>query len=153
MKTIRGFTLIELLITLVLVGILAGVGLPALANLMRNNQITGQTSALAMSLTAARSEAIKRRENITVNARGGDWSTGWTINDSGGNTLRDHNISAPVTIVEAGGATSVTYQSDGLTTAGAALNFNISHSDCTANPARVVRVSPTGSVSITNNGC
>jgi len=54
MKTIRGFTLIELLITLVLVGILAGVGLPALADLMRNNQITGQTSALAMSLTAAR---------------------------------------------------------------------------------------------------
>jgi type IV fimbrial biogenesis protein FimT len=73
-----GFTIIELLTTLAVAGILLSVAIPSYRDLVRNNCLTTNTNLLVVSFQQARSEAIKRRTDVTV-AAAGTWANGWTI--------------------------------------------------------------------------
>jgi type IV fimbrial biogenesis protein FimT len=87
MKNHQGFTLIELLITIMVVGILAGVAVPAFNSFVQNDRLTGQVNSLVASLNYARSEAVKRASNgVNVcsstdgqNCTGTPWSGGWIV--------------------------------------------------------------------------
>ena len=76
----RGFTLIELLITISIVAILLGVGLPSFVNFIDNNRVTSQANDLVYSFHMARSEAVKRGAEVRVVSIGGsDWNSGWRV--------------------------------------------------------------------------
>ncbi len=62
----NGFTLIELMVTVAVVGILAVVGVPAMAGLINANRINGASDNLTAALQLARSEAIRRGTSVTV---------------------------------------------------------------------------------------
>jgi type IV fimbrial biogenesis protein FimT len=62
-----GFTLIELLVTIVVLSILLGLAVPAFRSFMQNDQQWVQTNNLMLSLSAARSEAIKNDTSPTWN--------------------------------------------------------------------------------------
>lgn len=69
MKTIRmyaGFTLWELLVTLTVVSVLIGFGLPNFREFQRDNGITAASNSLLTAILTGRSEAIKRRVPVTV---------------------------------------------------------------------------------------
>jgi type IV fimbrial biogenesis protein FimT len=88
-----GFTLIELIITLVIVGVLLGIGVPNFRSFIQNSRITSQSNELVGVLATARSEALKR--NLVVNVcrsadptagtpvctvgGSGTWETGWLV--------------------------------------------------------------------------
>ena len=82
-----GFTLLDLLVTITVLGILLGVGIPGFASIIRNNRIASHTNELVGALTYARSEAMKRGEIVTTCpsedqdecAGSNDWSTGWIV--------------------------------------------------------------------------
>jgi type IV fimbrial biogenesis protein FimT len=59
-RVCNGFTLIELLITLSILAVLLGIGMPSLVSFINNNQMTSQANDLVYSVHMARSEAIKR---------------------------------------------------------------------------------------------
>jgi len=61
-----GFTLIELMITIVLVAILLGIGIPSFAEFIRNSRITSKANDLLTAMHLARTESIKRRAPVTV---------------------------------------------------------------------------------------
>ena len=63
-RVCNGFTLIELLITLSILAVLLGIGMPSLVSFINNNQMTSQANDLVYSVHMARSEAIKRRARI-----------------------------------------------------------------------------------------
>jgi len=92
-QKMQGFTIIELMITLLLAGVLASIAAPSFRNVIQNNRMTTQYNDLLASLSLARSEAIKRGENVTAckasnpTTCGGNWHNGRVIfvdnNDDG----------------------------------------------------------------------
>lgn len=61
-----GFTLLELMLVVVLAGLLLGIGVPAMGDFIRNARITAAANDVMVGLHFARSEAIKRRQPVTL---------------------------------------------------------------------------------------
>jgi type IV fimbrial biogenesis protein FimT len=65
-KAQAGFTLLELMLVVTLAGLLLGLGVPAMGNFFRNARITGAANDVMAALHFTRSEAIKRRQSVTL---------------------------------------------------------------------------------------
>lgn len=78
-----GFTILELMIAVAIAGIMAAVALPNFSAMIKNNCMTTKANNLVSSLQLARSEAIKRRTNVTVSASSAtaddEWGAGWSV--------------------------------------------------------------------------
>jgi len=61
-----GFTLIELMVTVIVLAVLLGIGVPSFRDFLRNSRITGATNDIVTDFNVARSEAVKRRVPVTV---------------------------------------------------------------------------------------
>jgi len=61
-----GFTLLELMLVVTIAGILLGIGIPAMGSLIRSARITGAANDVIAGLHFTRSEAIKRRNPVTL---------------------------------------------------------------------------------------
>lgn len=87
MKKYKGFTLIELLITLVIVGVLLTVGVPALKTFMQSGQLVASTNELLSAFHIARSESVKSNARVTIcSSTNGtscsdstSWREGWIV--------------------------------------------------------------------------
>ncbi len=135
----RGFTLIELMMTLAVAAILFSVATPGLTTFIQNNRLVTQVNELNTSLSLARSEAVKRNENITICPGNGlgctedSWQDGWIVfidaNSDGvvadlADILRIHGAITgdnELTFSE----THVTYAGSGLATNGATGTFTL----------------------------
>lgn len=67
----RGFTLIELLVAVALIGILAGLGMPAFNSMLARNKAETDLKNLQGAFNFARLEAINRSVDIAVVATNG----------------------------------------------------------------------------------
>lgn len=65
-KRWSGFTLLELMVVLAIAGVLAAIAIPAMSNFMRNSRITAAANDVMAALHFTRSEAIKRRQPVTL---------------------------------------------------------------------------------------
>ena len=81
----RGLTLIELIVTMLIVVILTMVAIPSFINTIQGNRLATQMNELQGDLNLARSEAIKRGQQVKVcrglaaNCWSGCWKDGWTV--------------------------------------------------------------------------
>ncbi|HHQ14330.1 MAG TPA: prepilin-type N-terminal cleavage/methylation domain-containing protein [Chromatiales bacterium] len=62
----NGFTLIELMITLLVAAVIFGVGIPNFREFIANNRMATAANDFISALHIARSEAIKRRTNVSI---------------------------------------------------------------------------------------
>lgn len=99
-KRHSGFTVVELLTTVVIVGVLIGVGVPALSAMARDARLTSFTNELHVAISLARSEAIRRGQRVTLCvsrdglqcANDTGWESGWVMfPDTDGDIVRDAN--------------------------------------------------------------
>lgn len=78
-----GFSLIELMVVMAIVAVLAAIAAPSFRELIQNNRLASASSALQVSLSLARAEAVKRGSDaivsIAANGTAGDWVQGWTV--------------------------------------------------------------------------
>lgn len=75
----RGFNLIELLVTLAIIAIAIGIGVPMYGTFTQESSVSGATSELIAALADARSRATSDRTTIQVRAIDDDWVNGWQI--------------------------------------------------------------------------
>ncbi len=66
MKRLAGFTVIELMITIALAAIILTLGVPAYQGLVERNRLTADINSFISSLALARSEAVKRKQRVTL---------------------------------------------------------------------------------------
>ena len=91
----NGFTLIELMVTLAIATVVLGIGVPSMANLIRDARISSQSDLLVSTLNRARTEALRQRRDFRVcpattpasatawEANLQTWATGWiTVGNS-----------------------------------------------------------------------
>lgn len=83
----EGLTFIELIVTLLVVALMLGVGVPGFNNLIDTNRMAGVNNEIVSTLHMARSEAVKQRSNVTVCASASWNSTTPTCDPSA--ALRD----------------------------------------------------------------
>lgn len=79
----HGFTLVELLVVIAILAIIATYAAPMITRMVSTNRVAMQTNDFNAGLRAARAEAIRRGQSVTIRARpagGGDYAAaGWTV--------------------------------------------------------------------------
>ena len=152
MKKQYGITLIELMVVIKLVAILATLALPSMTGMLKNNRLTAQANSLIGTIQYARSEAVNRAENVTVEPLAGagtDWTQGWKISLANGDVIR--NLEA----IEGGTLLSVedtmVFEPSGF--AFAANVLTLTADECTGQHIRTITLSLSGSTKIARAYC
>ena len=136
-----GFTIIELMLTLVVLGVLISVGLPNLTNTIVSQRVKTAASDLHISLTLARSEAIKRNATVQVEpVDTANWAKGWSVKAAGATLSVQEGYS---NLTFTGPAASVSYVGTGRMS-GTAVSFVIRATSYANVPQRCVQVEPSG---------
>lgn len=158
-----GFTLVELLITVVLFAVLVTVAVPSFRDYTLQSRVKTGAQELFTALLYARSEAVKRNDDVYIYPNGGtsgDWQDGWVVTtdqakDYGAcqadqtNCLRIQEPLAGISITT--GAASVTYGGTGRVATTA--SFAVCDSDASATVRkRQVSIDLTGRPGIDYDG-
>lgn len=154
----QGFTIIELMITVALVAIIAGLGIPSFRDVIAKNRIISSINEFHQGVRLARAEAVKRSDDVVFCASSnqtsctGGWGSGWLIyQDADGDSVVDSNeiirVGEPVysgyTLSYSGTGTSLTFTGRGLlSTSGG--TFKLCGSDKDAKRARGIILLTTG---------
>ena len=167
-RRLAGFTLIELLITLVIVAIVLGIGLPSFTEIIRTNQTVTQTNKFTRGINFARSEAVRRGVDVVVckSSSGAgctaasSWQEGWIVfaDNNGDSTVNGADEILQIAdgldknyTLDGGGAfaSNVAFEPSGaLRTGVAASTFTICRPDGDETLSRDISVGVTGRVSI-----
>lgn len=145
----RGVTLVELVVTIALLAILVGMGVPAFRDLIRRNLVTTQTNELLSTLQYGRSEAAKRGIPVTVTITAGE-ETGWSATVfSGATQLRVTDRMDKRVSLDLGGDAEVTVTFAGTGFVTAAGSFQLLAGDA----VRWVCLQPSGLARVDKEGC
>ncbi|MDP2030643.1 MAG: GspH/FimT family pseudopilin [Thiobacillus sp.] len=170
----RGFTLVELLVTLAVGAILLAIAIPSYGFLVDASRLATVTNDLVSALQLTRSEAIKRRQRVTVcktgNAMaiapacdsGAGWHQGWLIFvdggtrgviDSGDTLLRvQGSASAGATITANNYSSFISYLSSGVSQGANGLANGTLHV-CVAGKQRDIIINTTGRPRLDTSTC
>jgi type IV fimbrial biogenesis protein FimT len=135
-----GFTLIELLVTVAVMTIVATIAVPGFQDMMASNRLAADYNVVLSGLNQARSEAIKRRENVTFRVtQTSPWEYRITTADNSDIAIRSGRDSQ-VSIT----STNITFNALGRrTNCTSGCDINVDHSGA---DNRDLRVSTTGRI-------
>lgn len=139
-----------------IMGVLITIAMPSFVTFTASQKVKTASFDLYAAMMFARSEAIKRKVNVTVAATGGDWKNGWTVVATGvPNPLRTQDALTGVNFSNT--TTSLVYRLDGRLTSAAAQGVLIQPATADASiKNRCIRVDLTGlpkSTTIGNTVC
>ena len=88
-----GVSLVELVVVIAVAAVLAGAVIPGFGVVVQRNALTTQVNGFLASLQLARSEAVRQRNTIVVQASdpaqvGNEWGPGWSVRDAADTVLR-----------------------------------------------------------------
>lgn len=137
----KGFTLIEMMVTVAVLAIILGIGVPSFQGLIERNRVSTATDKLFSALTTARSEAIRLGQDVSVTQEDDGWGNGWTIAiDSSNTELRVENaLPGNIAISEAGGSTEIVFSVNGRLTTPASNRavFEVSLANSSVTPRQI----------------
>lgn len=129
-KKIRAFTLVEMMVTIAVLAIIIGIATPSFVEMMRQNTVRSQANELLGLMHYARTEAIKRRAEVTVTLTKG---SGWKANVKVGAepALRELDKSSTSVILDNSAPAEIVFESRGRlvsSVAPIALSYDESYS-------------------------
>lgn len=143
----RGFTLIEMLVTMTIIALMLGIGVPSFQSFVAGQKVKTASHDLMTALVLARSEAIKRNADVTVAPLTADtWVSGWTVTAAPSATmiLQQQALSG-VTITLA--PSTIVYKANGRPTVSS--KFEVAGSSAT----KCVKIDLTGIPSSQSGAC
>ena len=141
-----GFTLIELMVAVAVMIVVLAIGIPGIARLKIGGELTTTTNDLVGTLNFARSEAVRRGQDVSVNPEAGGWSDGWTVNDAAGTDIRVFPEVASASTVTAT-VSPITFDSLGNVMAAGCFDISVDGS------VRSIPIEPTGRASVCKHTC
>jgi type IV fimbrial biogenesis protein FimT len=146
----RGFTLVEAIIVMSIMAILAGASASSFVWLNQSTQIRGASFDLVADLDFARSEAVKRNDDVVVAPVAGAWTNGWTVT-AGGTVLRQRPALASQVGFAAAPA-ALTFDGAGRASLATVGNFQLCSPGGTV-AGRTVRIDASGLSRATKTAC
>ena len=149
-----GVTLIEIMVVMAIMGILLGIALPALRDMINTEKVRSATNDLYVSLMFARSEAMKRNANVVVapvTAGTSSWAEGWTVAPAStpGTPSRVQDAIPAVSITAT--AASITYRGSGRQMGTPC--FLVTHANDVKVQARAVTIDISGRPAVRGTSC
>ena len=122
-----GFTLLELMVVVAILAILTGVATPSFKGLLAAQRMRGVAFDMTADLLSARSEAIKRGENVILSPESGGWSYGWTVKVVSNSELVSKKSAIGLNVTFLASPSSVTFDQNGrVSSITTATNFSLS---------------------------
>lgn len=147
-----GFTLLELLVTIAMVLILAAIAVPGVSSLVQSNAISSYANMISTSLMLAKSEASTRSDVVNFIPEA-NWINGWHVSTGTGSLIRRFD-GIPASYSVSASASSVGFRNDGSITANVAYTVKLQPTTgCTSDLVRMINVTVTGSISVSNGTC
>lgn len=169
----HGFSLIELMFTVTLAGILAAVAVPSMSKMFKTNRVQTEASSFVGDLMLARTEAVKRGQNVSVCASSdgatclgaNTWQSGWIVIPDSNATCTGATTASPAikirktfsttdTLVASVAKSCVTFNREGFTSnlGTATVTFTLHTSDNLSTATRCVAVDLGGRITTQTAG-
>lgn len=164
----NGFTLVEMLVTLLMMAILLGIGIPSFVNLIRNNGITDQANSVLGGIIYARQEAANLGLGVSICGSSdqktcdGQWGEGWIVfKDPNGDltgtidTTKVLRLEKGSSSINASSGTAVRFDSEGIRrpVAQSADTVTLKRSDCGNEGSRIISILAGGQASVGDGSC
>lgn len=164
----RGFTLIEMLVTLMMMAILLGIGMPSFVNLIRNNGMTDQANSVLGGIIYAREQAANLGVGVSICGSSdqktcdGQWGEGWLVfKDPNGDITGTVSTSKVLRLekgnskINASSGTAVRFDQEGIRrpVTESADTVTIKRSDCGSEGSRIISILAGGQASVGDGSC
>ncbi|QIT56614.1 prepilin-type N-terminal cleavage/methylation domain-containing protein [Aquisalimonas sp. 2447] len=165
MRKRNGFTLIELMVTLAVAAILLTLGVPSFQYILQSNRVSTQTNELITGISGARSEAVRRNQDVLLVPIDGDWNRGFQIEvpalededdeDDEFHVVRRFDTFGNGMDVTTTDANPITFAGRGSLTSGSGTpTITLQpERECRGDMRRVIEISASGSVQTTREAC
>lgn len=163
-----GFTLIEMLVTLLMMAILLGIGMPSFVNLIRNNGMTDQANSVLGGIIYARQEATNLGIGVSIcgssdqKSCDGQWGEGWIVFKDPNGTVTGTVAATSVLRLEKGSSSidassgaAVRFDQEGIRRAltQSADTVTLKRSDCGNEGSRIISILAGGQASVGDASC
>lgn len=147
-----------MLITMAIGGILLAVAVPSMTRFLADQAAGGNADEFVEALRFARTEAIKRGQQVTLCASTNladcatEWKDGWIVMAAGsGRILRAQNALRAINSIDSP-ATTLTFEATGIVTAGTGV-YQFVPIGGDVDRCRRVNITVQGRVSVAKGGC
>lgn len=145
-----GFTLIELMVVVAVMAIMASLAAPSFQQLLAAQRVRLTGYNIVGDMVLARSEAVKRGENVTLTPVASNWSQGWSVNvASNALELRSQGrVGNGVQFITS--PASITFDRNGRTGVSTVVRFGLYDG---ASSRRCISLDPSGRPKSANTEC
>ena len=156
LSKMQGLTLVELIIVMAILAIFAAVAVPNYRDGMINNRLSTAAMSLYSGLALARSEAIKRNADVSMQIpTGAAWQDGWQIvfinEDNDVVTIAEQPEIPNINITALGGVETITFNRSGRANLTGPL-FTLCSDDLPGGVERIVRIELSGMARVERGG-